>query len=92
MPHPHGGICRCPILPPDAGLLAFTVDCDHYEQLAAALTRIAGAAQSRVVALPADPDPCDGSMTCACRKCSEERRRRIVHPIRPAKQPWDAAA
>lgn len=35
-------------------------------------------------------DPCDGSMTCECARCVSERRSRIMRPIRPAKQPWDA--
>lgn len=51
------------------------------------LPRVAGHAPALV-----DPDPCDGSMTCSCKNCSEERRRRIVRPIRQPKQPWETAA
>lgn len=92
MPHPHGSACRCPMLPPDAGLLAFTVDCDHYDDLAAALARVAGPAPRRIVVLPVDSDRCDGSMTCSCVHCAEERRQRIVRPIRAPRQPWETAA
>ena len=54
MPHPHGPSCRCPPLPHDAGLLAYTVDCDHHDALAALLASLAdkpgrGAARSRKV-------------------------------------------
>lgn len=40
MPYPHRADCRCPPLPPDPGLLAYTVDCEHYEQLIRALARL----------------------------------------------------
>lgn len=39
-----------------------------------------------------ESDPCDGSMTCACKRCEAERRARIVRPVRPAPQPWESAA
>lgn len=37
-------------------------------------------------------DPCDGSMTCDCKRCEADRRVRVVRRIQPAKQPWETAA
>lgn len=88
MPYPHGRACRCPQLVPDAGLLAYTVDCDHYDQLAAALSRM----QSRPVAVaePVDAGPaCDGSYCCGCGQCERDRAKRRRAKVDSPRQPWE---
>lgn len=32
--------------------------------------------------------PCDGSMTCTCTQCSQERRQRVVNASSDTRQPW----
>lgn len=96
LPHPHGQACRCPTPGPDGGLLAYTVDCDHYTQLAAALARVATlrvttfdpAPPANLVALPT-VKPCDGSMTCCCERCGRERAQRVRNGVHQARQPWE---
>jgi len=104
MPYPHGPACRCPAtsFTADEGLLRYTRDCDHYEQLVLALTRIADekpTATLRVlttdrppdglVPLPADAKPCSGEMVCDCPSCVAERTRRVRNGVRQVAQPWD---
>ena len=74
MSYPHGDDCRCPELPSDAGLLAYTVDCDHYAQLAAVLRAMRPTPPpARAVArLPEpEPEPID------------------ISPRRQIRQPWE---
>lgn len=95
MPHPHGDTCRCPPPQPDDGLLAYTVDCDHYRDLRETLDRVAvlrvttfpATPPANLVALP-DPTACDQSMTCQCTTCSRERARRVRQGARDVRQPW----
>ena len=74
MPHPHGPNCRCPDLPPDAGLLAYTVDCNHHDQLKAALTKMQPAPKLVRAALKPRPEP---------------ERPIDIHPRRHIPQPWE---
>lgn len=93
----HGAACRCPPLPPDAGLLAFTVSCDHYEQLARALKRLEArpdpsSAVLRVLTTEIPEDAitvdgeraCDGSYGCGCLKCSADRVAAVKRGVRPS--------
>ena len=102
MPYPHGPDCRCPKYTVDDGLLRYTVDCDHYEQLAAMLSKIAGQPDRatlrvldltppKLVPLPNESQPCDQSMCCPCQRCTAERIARVRNGIRHPRQPWDAA-
>lgn len=96
MPYPHGEACRCPDPGADGGLLHFTVDCDHYTELAAALSRVATLRvlttdpqpHPNLVALP-DMRPCSGTMTCECERCGRERAQRVRKGVRQIRQPWD---
>jgi hypothetical protein len=97
MPHPHGTTCTCPPLPRDAGLLAYTIDCDHYAKLAKALAKLAEPAPQtatlRVLTTGPDPDnlvtlidpaSCDQTMTCDCLRCASERAERVRRGVRPS--------
>ena len=96
MPHPHGPACTCPPLPPDAGLLAHTITCDHHAELAATLARIAAAPSTAtlrvltadpeppagLVSLPADAKRCDGTLTCPCDACGRDRAECVKRGVR----------
>lgn len=59
MPYPHGADCRCPPLPPDPGLLHYSIDCDHHLELMVALHKLSDlpdASKLRVLA-PDEPSP-----------------------------------
>ena len=97
MPYPHGPSCRCPSpLPADAGLLKFTVDCEHFDALSASLDAISGQQPvlrvlptepeppSNLVPLPSDGPSCTGEMTCSCLRCSNERAQRVRRGVRPS--------
>ncbi|HXO85130.1 MAG TPA: hypothetical protein VN803_06365 [Gemmatimonadales bacterium] len=93
MPYPHGSTCRCPPLPSQAGLLGYTVNCDHHEQLTAALAKLADKPESAVTlrvlttetpagAISLEPIVCDGSLTCPCAACDAERAARVKRGVR----------
>lgn len=100
----HGPACRCPEPTADDGLLAYTVDCAHYEQLARALKAIARKPKTAVLrVLTTDPEPpsnlvdlaapvCDGSLVCDCPECVQDRAERVKKGIRRVRQPWEAKA
>lgn len=99
MPRPHDGDCRCPVREVGDGLLDFTVDCDHYDQLSRILEplreaedrgRTAATKRAAQAASPTALFPCDGSMTCGCPKCSRERARRVRRGVPAPRQPWEA--
>jgi hypothetical protein len=47
----------------------------------------------RAVPLPLSPvERCDGSFTCDCSSCAQERSERVRRPPKAAKQPWELAA
>lgn len=90
MPYPHGPTCQCPPLPQDAGLLAYTVDCDHYQSLNTALAEVAvlrvlttdPKSPSNLVQLSSAPAACDETMTCTCNDCTKDRAKRIRQGVR----------
>jgi hypothetical protein len=72
--------CRCPAHAP--GLAAFARDPVAYE---AALAPLRPAVRLHVVtAGELARDPCDGSMTCSCRRCAGERASRDAIGAGPA--------
>ena len=97
MPRSQHVDCRCPERRSDDGLLDYTVDCDHYEQLAAALKAIAEKPTATLRVLTFDPEPspdticslddvrpCDGSMTCPCDRCRADRSAAVRRGVRPS--------
>lgn len=38
------------------------------------------------------PDPCEGTLTCDCDRCDEQRAKLVSVPRPRIKQPWDIAA
>jgi hypothetical protein len=47
----------------------------------------------RAVPLPlAVVERCDGSFTCECPKCAQERSERVRRPPKQPRQPWELAA
>lgn len=102
MPYPHGADCKCPALPADAGLLAFTVDCEHHAELSEALRRlerynmspvkIADVLDTRGNVVATLERACDGSFTCSCKACEREKAARVRQGVRRVRQPWELAA
>lgn len=92
MPHPHGDTCRCPAPTIHDGLLAYTVDCDHYDSLRAALAKVVKLRvlttdpqpPDNLVRLPSDPQACSGEMVCPCLSCQAERSQRVRRGVRPS--------
>lgn len=51
-----------------------------------------GQPPTTLIALPSDPDPCDGSMCCQCKSCTAERGHRVRNGVPSVRQPWEKAA
>jgi hypothetical protein len=98
LPWPHGEHCACP-QPPDTtgGLLAYTIDCDHYAQLSDALAQIADQPNdARLRALTFGPTPdnvvtlhdtpvCTGRLDCPCADCRAIVAKRVRQGVRQHK-------
>ena len=88
MPHPHGSGCRCPPPALDDGLLAYTVDCAHYDALRVVLDRIADAPKPAPLGDLLAPR-CDGTLACRCEVHAEQRRLQVAGRAREFRQPWE---
>ena len=88
MPHPHGSDCRCPPPAPDDGLLAYTIDCEHYDALSALLARIAGAPSPSPAAVPMPSDDAEVE-----RALLHREQWQVFEAARPEPaQPWEPRA